>query len=110
MVTRKGGSKGRRWLIAALASAAAFGSLLMFGYSPEQDDVNGTPVPTHWPGGSVTWSLNPTTGSNVAAGSNVQTALKNAFATWQNSQINFQTVVKHTIAQGSNTRLQNADP
>ncbi len=97
-------------MIAAVAAAAAFGSLLMFGYNPEQDYVNGTPVPTHWPGGSVTWSLNPTTGSNVAAGSDVQTALKNAFATWQNAQISGQTVVKLTIAQGSNTTLQNTDP
>jgi len=111
MVTSRGGSKGRRRLLAAAASMAAFGSLLVFGYSPEQDDVNGTPVPTHWPGGSVTWSLNPTlTGSHVAAGSDVRTALKSAFATWQNAQINGQIVVQLTITEGADTTLQSTDP
>ncbi len=113
MATRRGGSKGRRRLIAAVASTAAFGSLLVFGYNPEQDDVNSTPVPTHWPGtpASVTWSLNPTiTGSHVAAGSDVRTALKNAFATWQNAQINGRTVVQLTITEGADTTLQSTDP
>lgn len=99
-------------LAAALGLAAALASLLIFAYNPEQDDVANLPVPTGWPGGTVAWSLNPTlTGSHVVAGSDVRTALKNAFATWQNAQINGQAVVQLSITEGTDTALlTNTDP
>jgi matrixin len=98
--------RGQVGLAAGLALAAALGSLVILAYNPEQDDVNNAAVATRWPNNSMTWSLNPTlTGSKVAPGSNVQTALTNAFATWKSAALSGQGVVSLAITQGSNSTL-----
>lgn len=94
--------------VAAMASVAfltAFSTFLISAYNPEQDDVKNAPMPARWPSNSVTWNLNPKTGSNVAPGSDVRTALTNAFNSWQNAQLNGQTVDNLTITPGADTTL-----
>jgi hypothetical protein len=92
----------------ALAAAlwATGGALLAFAYNAEQDDVNG-PVPARWVNATVSWSLNPTVGSNVHTDSShtVQSAISNAFSTWRSTPLTSQIGVVNnlTISQGPNT-------
>lgn len=87
-----------------LIIAAAFLAALVFAYAPEQDQVSGNAVPTKWNNNSVVWNLNPTTMSNVQAGSNVQGALTAAFNTWQGASMTLggqqQVVVNVNITLG----------
>jgi matrixin len=95
-----------RWVaLVSLAGSLALYALLLFAYTPEQDNVNG-PVPSHWPNNSVTWYLNPTAGSNVdQTGGSVAMALQSSFSTWQNSQLAGKSLVFLTVTQGPNSSI-----
>ncbi len=98
--------RGQVALAAGLALAAALGSLLIFAYNPEQDDVNNAAVATRWPNNSMTWSLNPTTKSNVTGtAAAVHQALVNAFTAWQTATLKGQVVAQLAITQGPNSTL-----
>lgn len=94
----------RRVVPLAILSGLALFTILLFAYNPEQDQVNNKAVPTRWNNNSVTWNLNPTTMSNVQAGSNVQGALAAAFNTWQTTSMMLsgqqQTVVNLNVTLG----------
>ncbi|HUY13137.1 MAG TPA: matrixin family metalloprotease [Terriglobia bacterium] len=101
--------------LALLAAVAGLGwALLLFAYNHEQDDVNG-PVAAKWCNddngtacnNTVSWSLNPATGTNINAsgGESVQTAIQNAFNSWKQAQLNGQSLVNLTIAQLPNNSL-----
>lgn len=97
----------RRGLLIGSACSVTLYAFLLFAYSPEQDDVNG-PVPTHWPNGSVTWQINPATGSNVhtSGGANVTTVIQNSFNTWnQTPLVGAQVLNALAVTQGPNTNV-----
>ncbi len=82
--------KARRRVVALATSglAVALYALLLFAYTPEQDDVGG-PVPTRWPNDSMTWQLNSAVGTNIfagtgtpASGQQVTQAIQSAFNSW----------------------------
>lgn len=109
------GSKSRRGFVALLAATIGLGwALLLFAYNHEQDDVNG-PVATKWCNdnngitcnNTVSWSLNPATGSNVStsSGEGVQTAIQNAFSSWSQAQLNGQGLVSLSVVQLPNNSL-----
>src|SRR2546422_7305538 len=83
----------------------------LFGYSPEQDDVNGAPTPAKWQDTPIHWQINPSVGSNVltAGGVSVTTALRNAFNTWQSSQLNNQSLTSISFTQDANTSQTDPD-
>ncbi len=92
--------------ICAMGLPAVLCAVLMFAYNPEQDDVSNSPVNAAWNANSVTWNLNPGTGSNVSTsgGDSVPQALTKAFNSWQNAQLTLngqtQTVDQLTITLG----------
>ncbi len=94
-----------------VALAAAFCSLLIFAYNPEQDNVNSMPWAARWPNNTVTWSINPTTGSNVhsTGGDPVTAAVGKAFSAWQQASLNGQVVDSLSITQGGNSSLTAPD-
>ncbi len=101
---------------AALALALGIGgcALLAFAYNPEQDQVNGAPVSTMWPNGQVTWSLNPTVGSNVhtsGATDDIPKALNAAFSAWTNTPLTsgIGVVSSLSVAQGPDSALTDPD-
>ncbi len=99
--------RGQVALAAGVGLAAALGSLLIFAYNPEQDDVNNVAVATRWANNSMTWSLNATVPPNVhtMGGDSTATAIKNAFLAWRNAVLGGQPVVNLTITQGPNSTL-----
>ncbi len=102
--------RGQVALGAGVALAAALGSLLIFAYNPEQDDVNNVAVATRWANNSMTWSLNPTTKSNVTGtAAAVKQALVNAFTAWRTATLNGQAVVNLTVTGPATTSLTNTD-
>jgi hypothetical protein len=87
-------------------------ALLTFAYNPEQDQVGGLPSPVRWMNAIVTWSLNPSTGSNVhTSGANdIPNAIGAAFSTWQSTPLTEPVGVVNAlkITQGPNST--NTDP
>ncbi|MGH9430578.1 MAG: matrixin family metalloprotease [Terriglobia bacterium] len=107
--------KSRTSLVAVVAAVMGLGwALLLFAYNHEQDDVNG-PVAAKWCNddngtvcnNTVSWSLNPATGTNVNtdSGESVQTAIQNAFSSWKQAQLNGQPLVNLTVVQLPNNTL-----
>ena len=88
-------------LFAATIASAAFCALLLFAYNPEQDNVNG-PVPARWQGSATTWSLNPSTGTNVHTngGDTISAAVTKGFDTWQQTLLNGQRINNLTVTPG----------
>ncbi len=102
--------RGQVALAAGVALAAALGSMLIFAYNPEQDDVNGAAVAARWPNNTFAWSLNSTTKSNVTAtAAAVKQALVNAFTAWHTATLNGQAVVNLTVTGPATTSLTNTD-
>ena len=93
-------------LFAATIASAAFCALLLFAYNPEQDNVNG-PVPARWQGSATTWSLNPSTGTNVHTngGDTISAAVTKGFDTWQQTLLNGQRINNLTVTPGPTTIL-----
>ncbi len=71
-------------LLAPLALAAVAALLVAPAYSFIPSLTQPGPQPDRWDFSAfpVTWNLNPTTGSNVGAGLDVNKAIADAFATW----------------------------
>jgi hypothetical protein len=71
------------WASLLLLSVAA----AALAYNPFQDDVNGTPQPSRWPNASVSYYINPATGSNISG--DPSTAIQAAFQTWMTTPAPF---------------------
>ncbi|MGH9434218.1 MAG: matrixin family metalloprotease [Terriglobia bacterium] len=104
----------RKLSTTAVILTGLFASFLMFAYTTFQHNVNGTATASRWPGGKVSWSLNPTLGTNVddTSGANplpVATALANAFAAWQGAQLKGQSVTTLSVRQGPNSAKTDPD-
>lgn len=88
-------------------------ALLAFAYNPEQDQVGGMPVKTMWPGGQVTWSLNPTVGSNVhtSSSTDIPNALSAVFSAWTSTPLTAQIGVVNnlSVTQGPDSTLTDPD-
>jgi len=82
----------------------------LFGYSPEQDDVNG-PVAAMWQATPIHWRINPSVRTNVhtTGGDTVGAAVGKAFSTWQSSQVNGQTLTNISFTKDANTSLTDPD-
>ncbi len=104
--------KGRIRKAVAAALWTICGALLGFAYNPEQDQVGG-PVPARWMSATVSWSLNPTIGSNVhTSGPNdIQNAISAAFNTWMSTPLTAQIprVNDLNISQGPNSTKTDPD-
>ena len=83
----------------------------LFGYNPEQDDVNNAPVADKWETTPIHWQIDPTIGSNVhtTGGATVQTAVNNAFNAWQSAQVNGQTLTNIAFTKDPNTSQTDPD-
>src|SRR5439155_4089136 len=83
----------------------------LFGYSPEQDNVNNAPVADKWETAPIHWQINPTTGSNVhtSGGDTVQTAVNKAFNAWQSAQVNGRTLTNIAFTKDPNTSQTDPD-
>ncbi|MGH9406370.1 MAG: matrixin family metalloprotease [Terriglobia bacterium] len=102
--------------VGIVAAAAALTAIFLFGYTHEQDDVNG-PVAAKWCNGNlnsgapctyfVNWSLGPQPGPSMVApgGVGYVQAIQAAFNSWHNATLNGQTVVALTISQGVGSAL-----
>ncbi len=105
-------SVARRWLLAVALFSV---SCMALAYNPFQDDVSGTPQPSRWPNDSVTYYVNPTTGTNISTtgGDTVQQVIDNAFSMWENTPAPFNNLVltdlKATDAGTSNLTAPNAN-
>jgi len=96
-----------RILLAALALMAVLAAVVVVGYTPEQDSLNGSILPLRWPTVSgqptLTWQVNTSTGPNVdTSGGSVQSALTAAFSAWTSAQVNLQTISTLAVSEGPN--------
>lgn len=104
------GTRGRI-LVAAAACLVLWYAFLVFAYNPFQDQMtfNGAnvTVPARWPNATMTWLLNPTSGSNVfkAGGTDIPTTFQNAFSPWNTTKLNGQVLTNVVITRGPDTTL-----
>ncbi len=104
----------RKISAAVVILTGLFASLLLFAYTTFQQNVNGTATPSRWPSANVTWSLNPTTGTNVDDTSGTSpvpaaTVLANAFSAWQGAQLNGQSVTTLNVTRGADSSKTDPD-
>ncbi len=107
MTTNRNLRQLRQTLAWGGALVAALSALAIYAYNPLQDDVSNSPVATRWQGASVTWSLNPSTGSNVTTtgGVDVRTAVSSAFNIWPQTQFNNQSLNSLVVLAGPDSTL-----
>ncbi len=112
MRRRKRNARRRAMALATAGLAVTLYTLLLFAYTPEQDDVNGAPVATRWPGNNLTWEINPTVGSNIfttnngpASGPEVTQMLQASFNTWTNTPLGGQVLNALTVTGPTTSTL-----
>ncbi len=93
-------------LVLAMGVGLAFCTLLIFAYTPLQDDVNSIAQPARWQGGSVTWNLNPSVVGahiNATGGDTPVTVINNSFNTWKQSTLSGQLLSALMVMEGADS-------